>query len=110
MAHDHDDHDHDEERDGEVVFKRRRKVKKPQRWKVMLHNDDYTTMEFVILVLTRHFHKSPGEATHITLQVHHQGVGVAGVYPKDEAQTKVAEVTQDALDNGMPLLVTAEQE
>ena len=96
--------------DQEFLTERRKKTKKPPRFKVLLHNDDYTTMDFVVYVLTRHFHKSEGEATHIMLQVHHRGVGVAGVYPKDQAETKIAEVTRDARDSGMPLLVTAEAE
>ena len=81
-----------------------------RRWKVLLHNDDYTTMDFVVYVLMRHFHKSETEATHIMLHVHHKGVGVAGVYPKDVAETKVAVVTSEARESGMPLLVTMEPE
>jgi ATP-dependent Clp protease adaptor protein ClpS len=106
--------DHDEDRDGkhddEIALERRQKTRKPQRWKVILHNDDYTTMDFVIHVLTVHFHKRPAEATQIMLQVHHRGIGVAGTYPKDQAHTKIDEVTEDARANGMPLLVTAEEE
>ncbi|HEX9733377.1 MAG TPA: ATP-dependent Clp protease adaptor ClpS [Thermoanaerobaculia bacterium] len=104
------DFEFDDERDDELAFDRREKVRRPRRWKVLLHNDDFTTMDFVVHVLTTHFHKSEGEATHIMLQVHHKGVGVAGVYPKESAETKVAEVTDDARANDMPLLVTAEAE
>jgi ATP-dependent Clp protease adaptor protein ClpS len=88
----------------------RRQVRRPQRFKVLLHNDDYTSMEFVVRVLIEHFHKPPAEATHVMLQVHHKGIGVAGVYPRDVAETKVAEVTAEARANGMPLLLTAEPE
>ncbi len=88
----------------------RRKRKRPRRFKVLLHNDDYTTMEFVVLVLVEFFHKSEAEATHIMLHVHHQGVGVAGIYPREVAETKVIEVTQAAQTAGMPLLVTVEAE
>jgi ATP-dependent Clp protease adaptor protein ClpS len=77
---------------------------------VLLHNDDFTAMEFVVHVLTAHFQKPPAEATQIMLQVHHKGVGVAGVYPKDVAETKVAEVTAEARAAGMPLLLTVEPE
>ncbi|HWM91370.1 MAG TPA: ATP-dependent Clp protease adaptor ClpS [Thermoanaerobaculia bacterium] len=99
----------DSEQEAEVVSEKRRKTKRPRRWNVLLHNDDYTTMEFVVHILVTHFHKSPPEATHVMLQVHHKGVGVAGVYPsKDAAETKVAEVMAEAQENGMPLLLTIE--
>jgi ATP-dependent Clp protease adaptor protein ClpS len=102
--------DDDFERDEEFAVEERRKAKRPRRWKVMLHNDDFTTMEFVVHVLVTHFHKAPAEATHIMLQVHRKGVGVAGVYSREVAETKVAEVTDEARANGMPLKVTAEPE
>ncbi|MFL6195511.1 MAG: ATP-dependent Clp protease adaptor ClpS [Thermoanaerobaculia bacterium] len=102
--------DDDFERDEEFAVEERRKAKRPRRWKVMLHNDDFTTMEFVIHILETHFHKAPAEATHIMLQVHRKGVGVAGVYSREVAETKVAEVTDEARANGMPLKVTAEPE
>ncbi|MCP4660851.1 MAG: ATP-dependent Clp protease adaptor ClpS [bacterium] len=100
------DHEHDED----FATKEREKTRRPRRWKVLLHNDDYTTMEFVVHILISHFHKCEGEATHIMLHVHHRGVGVAGVYPREIAETKVAEVTDDARSNGMPLMVTLEAE
>jgi ATP-dependent Clp protease adaptor protein ClpS len=102
--------DSETEREDDLALEERRKAKRPRRWKVLLHNDDYTTMEFVVEVLMEHFHKSAAEATHIMLQVHQKGVGVAGVYPKDVAETKVAEVTAEARDQGMPLLLTLEPE
>jgi ATP-dependent Clp protease adaptor protein ClpS len=77
---------------------------------VVLHNDDFTTMEFVIEVLKRHFAKSDAEATHVMLQVHVRGKGVAGVFTRDVAETKVALVSAEARTEGMPLLVTAEPE
>jgi ATP-dependent Clp protease adaptor protein ClpS len=92
----------------ETVTEKKRRTKRPRRWKVLLHNDDFTTMDFVVHVLMTHFHKSPPEATHVMLQVHHKGVGVAGTYPKDDAETKVAEVMAEARENGMPLLLTTE--
>lgn len=93
-----------------LATERRARAKRPRRYKVLLHNDDYTTMEFVVRVLVEHFHKSPPEATHVMLQVHYKGVGVAGVYPKEVAETKVAEVTAEARAQGMPLLLTIEAE
>jgi ATP-dependent Clp protease adaptor protein ClpS len=102
--------DDDFEREEEFAVEERRKAKRPRRWKVMLHNDDFTTMEFVVYVLVTHFHKAPAEATHIMLQVHRKGVGVAGVYSREVAETKVAEVTDEARAHGMPLKVTAEPE
>ncbi|HEX9945645.1 MAG TPA: ATP-dependent Clp protease adaptor ClpS [Thermoanaerobaculia bacterium] len=100
--------DPDFERDEEFAVEERRKTKRPRRWQVLLHNDDFTTMEFVVHVLMKHFHKGVAEATHIMLQVHRKGIGVAGVYSKEVAETKVAEVTDEARENGMPLKVTAE--
>jgi ATP-dependent Clp protease adaptor protein ClpS len=94
--------------DQETVTEKKRRTKRPRRWRVLLHNDDFTTMDFVVHILMTHFHKSPPEATHVMLQVHHKGVGVAGTYPKDMAETKVAEVMAEARENGMPLLVTTE--
>jgi ATP-dependent Clp protease adaptor protein ClpS len=96
--------------DTAVVTEERPKVALPRRWKVLLHNDDYTTMDFVVYVLMKHFAKSHAEATHVMLQVHHKGVGTAGTYPKDVAETKVAEVTAEARDQGMPLLLSTEPE
>lgn len=98
----------DRERDEELGVQERRKRKRAGRWKVLLHNDEYTTMEFVVHVLVTHFHKPPAEATHIMLQVHRKGIGVAGIYSKEVAETKVAEVTDEARVHGMPLLLTAE--
>ncbi len=102
--------DLDHDRDEGVVADRKQKTKKPRRFKVLLHNDDYTTTDFVVHILMRHFRKSPAEATHIMLQVHHNGIGVAGVYTKEVAETKVAEVTEEARAQNMPLLVSAEAE
>lgn len=94
----------------EVDVKVRPKAVTPRRYKVIFHNDDYTTMEFVVVALMQFFHKSETEATYIMLTVHKKGSGIAGVYTRDVAETKVQKVTEFARDHGMPLLVTAEPE
>jgi ATP-dependent Clp protease adaptor protein ClpS len=96
------------EEEGDV--KERRKTKKPRMYKVLLHNDDYTTMEFVVWLLVEVFRRSNTEATAIMLHVHHKGVGVCGVYTKDIAETKVDQATRHAREQGMPLLITMEAE
>ena len=98
----------DPKRESDVETVQSPKVEKPRKHKVIFHNDDYTTMEFVVLVLARFFHKTETEALHIMLTVHKRGKAVAGVYPRDVAETKVAEVMRDARDRGHPLLLTAE--
>jgi ATP-dependent Clp protease adaptor protein ClpS len=94
----------------EVDVEERKKTATPKRFKVIFHNDDYTTMEYVIEVLRRFFHKNETEALHIMLTVHKKGKGVAGVYSRDVAETKVTEVMLDARERGHPLLVTTEPE
>ncbi|MBL8715876.1 MAG: ATP-dependent Clp protease adaptor ClpS [Myxococcales bacterium] len=98
------------ERDDDLVVEEERKIQRPKRWKVLFHNDDYTTKEFVIEVLVRFFEKSESEATYVMLSVHHKGMGVAGLYPKDIAESKVDKTMTYAREHGMPLKVTAEQE
>lgn len=82
----------------------------PPLYKVLLLNDDYTPMDFVVEVLMRFFKKSELEATRIMLQVHHAGVGVAGVYPFEIAETKVNQVMDAASAEGHPLQCTMEPE
>jgi ATP-dependent Clp protease adaptor protein ClpS len=82
----------------------------PSLWKVILHNDDYTTREFVVLVLQNVFRKPEAEAVRIMMAVHRKGIGVAGVYPFDVADTKVAQVRALAEANEFPLLCTLEPE
>jgi ATP-dependent Clp protease adaptor protein ClpS len=94
----------------DIELEERQKTEKPKRFKVIFHNDDYTTMEYVIEVLRRFFHKSETEALHIMLTVHKKGKAIVGLYPRDVAETKVAEVMRDARDRGYPLLVTTEAE
>jgi len=92
-----------------VVTKSRPKTKKPSMYKVLLLNDDYTPMEFVVLVLERFFHKSQEDATRIMLHVHQRGVGICGVYPFDVAETKVTQVTDFARRHEHPLQCTMEK-
>ncbi len=92
--------------EGELATKVR--VKVPRLFRVIFHNDDFTTMDFVVEVLRGQFHKTEAEAVHVMLTVHKKGAAVAGVYPRDVAETKVARVMQDARKRGMPLLLTTE--
>ncbi len=84
------------------------KKQEPEMYKVLLLNDDYSTMEFVIEVLESVFQKSPAEAYRIMLHVHTQGQGLAGMYPWEVAETKVATVTDMAKDAGFPLRAIVE--
>lgn len=94
----------------ETLTRTRSETRVPRRYRVLLHNDDFTTMEFVVDILGRHFHHGPTEATRIMLEVHMKGVGTAGTFPRDQAETKVALVTAEAEKAGFPLLVTMEPE
>ena len=85
-------------------------VREPSMYRVLLHNDDYTSMEFVVEVLMYVFHKSWEESTHIMLQVHTEGIGVCGVYPYEVAETKVEMVEALARENGFPLKCTMEKD
>lgn len=88
----------------------KKKIKRPRRYVVLLHNDDYTTMEFVIYVLQKHFSKTMEEATDVMMKVHYEGVGVCGVYTYEIAETKAQKVSKEAKANGHPLLCTIEPE
>jgi ATP-dependent Clp protease adaptor protein ClpS len=85
-------------------------VEEPPMYRVMLLNDDYTTMEFVVEVLVYVFQKSPEEATRIMLNVHRSGVGICGIYPFEVAETKVNTVETLARENGFPLKCIMERE
>jgi ATP-dependent Clp protease adaptor protein ClpS len=95
---------------GEVLERTRHETKKPDLYKVLLVNDDYTTMDFVIEILETVFHKQPAEAYRIMMAVHTQGRGLCGVYPFEVAETKVATVIDRARENGFPLLAALEPE
>jgi len=84
------------------------KLKKPPLYKVVLLNDDYTPMEFVVELLERFFRMNREQATHVMLTVHTQGKGVCGIYTKDIAETKAAQVNQYARDHQHPLLCEIE--
>lgn len=86
------------------------KIKKPMMYMVIIHNDDYTTMEFVVEVLMKVFHKKPPEATKIMLDVHNKGKGIVGVYTYDIAATKIAQVEEMTQESGFPLKLTMEEE
>jgi ATP-dependent Clp protease adaptor protein ClpS len=94
----------------EVATETRERLKKPPLYRVLLHNDDFTTMEFVVHVLQSVFQKQEPEAFRIMWAVHTQGIGVAGVYTFEVAEMKVERVTQMAREAEYPLLCTMEEE
>jgi len=104
-----DDEDEDEGGTG-TLTETKKKVEKPPLFKVLLHNDDYTTMEFVVFILKTIFHKSEPDAVKVMLAVHEQGVGIAGVYTFEIAEAKVSKVIELARQSEYPLLCTVEAE
>ena len=92
-----------------VATKTRTKPKKPSQFKVLLLNDDYTPMEFVVMVLKRYFSMDLEQATRVMLHVHQKGVGICGVYPYEIAETKVNQVMDFAKRNQHPLQCTLEK-
>ena len=101
-----DDIDHDS---GLMVQESRPEVAEPKRYMVILVNDDFTPMEFVVLILREFFNLDEEAATRIMLNVHTKGKGVCGIYSKDIAETKVVMVNEFARENEHPLLCTMEQ-
>lgn len=101
-----------EKEDAGVVVEKRAlpKLKPPQLYKVLLHNDDYTAMEFVVAVLETVFNHNEAAATRIMLHIHNNGVGVAGVFAREIAETKVQQVAKLAREAEFPLLCTMEPE
>lgn len=95
--------------EGDVLVEDREEVKEPDEYRVILLNDDFTTMEFVVAVLMTVFHKSIVEATKIMFDVHKKGRGVVGVYSYDIASTKIQRVHTMARENGFPLRCTMEK-
>jgi len=112
MTHMSDDHDHDngDDSDVSVVVETRPKTKRPPLYKVLLLNDDYTPMEFVVHILERYFGMTHAEAFEIMLTVHKKGVAIVGVFSHEIAETKVAQVMDSARRNQHPLQCTMEKE
>lgn len=92
-----------------IAVKTRAKPKKPSQFKVLMLNDDYTPMEFVVMVLKRFFHMDLEQATRVMLHVHQRGVGVCGIFPYEIAETKVNQVMDFARQNQHPLQCTLEK-
>ena len=101
-----------EDRESGVAVREREetRVKRPRMYRVLLHNDDYTPMDFVVRLLRDVFHRGESDATRIMLHVHNNGVGVAGVYTHEVAETKVAQVHLLARKNDHPLMASLEPE
>jgi ATP-dependent Clp protease adaptor protein ClpS len=95
---------------GEVLERTKQQTRRPELYKVLLLNDDYTTMDFVIEVLETIFHKQPAEAYRIMMLVHTQGKGLCGLYPHEIAETKVEAVITTAREHGFPLKAAMEPE
>ena len=100
--------DFKDDKESDVVTRTRSRTKKPKLYKVLLHNDNYTSMEFVVDILEEIFHMPPGAATQVMLKIHREGHGVAGVFTRDIAETKVQQVEDRAIEWGYPLLCTME--
>ncbi len=93
-----------------IILKTRPKTKKPSMYKVLILNDDYTPMEFVVHILESYFSKNRQEATDVMLHVHRRGVGICGIFTYEIAETKVAQVMDFARANEQPLQCTMEKE
>ena len=102
--------EHSPEIEEEVISETRDEIDEPPMFRVLLHNDDYTTMEFVVEILMLVFRKSPGDAVKIMLNIHHKGIGVCGVYSYEISETKVNEVHALARQHGFPLKCTMEKD
>ena len=94
---------------GAVAKRAKARLKPPPLYKVLLLNDDFTPMDFVVMVLQKYFRKDLDSATQIMLEVHHQGAGVCGIYSKDVAATKVEQVVAHARQDGHPLQCVMEE-
>lgn len=99
----------DRQNQSDTAVQERVRTQKPKMYRVILLNDDFTTMEFVVLILEGIFLKSPAEATQIMLQVHKNGKGVAGIFSKQIAEAKIDQVHQRARNEGFPLRCEMEE-
>lgn len=108
MSNHDDNHDHEGEGGTSTIIKP--KIQLPKKYKVLLHNDDYTTMEFVIFVLQAVFHKSIDDAERIMMEVHKKGIGVCGIYTFEIAESKAKKVERLAKEHSHPLMCTIEPE
>ena len=104
-----DSHDRDTDIDHGVITETEKKTKQPPLYKVLLHNDDYTTMEFVVYILQTVFHHDATKATQVMLHVHRQGTGVAGVYTHEVAEAKVSHAEGLAQKQQFPLKCSMEE-
>ena len=102
--------DYDNEFEDDVQTRPRDEVRLPKHYKVLLHNDHYTSMEFVVMILESIFRKSGSQSVEIMLSVHETGTGIAGVYPASIAETKIETVHQEAEKQGFPLKCSMEPE
>ena len=98
----------DHQFEGEILEEERTSTRKPRPWNVVLHNDDYTTMDFVQMILIAIFHHPPAAAAQLMLAVHEKGYAVAGTFTRDIAETKATEAMAMARAEGHPLKCTAE--
>jgi ATP-dependent Clp protease adaptor protein ClpS len=110
MNHDHNRPDNDDEEEGGTSTIIKNKVELPKKYKVLLHNDDYTTMEFVIFILQGVFHKTIEEAEKIMMEVHRTGVGLCGIYTFEIAESKSKKVERLAREHAHPLMCSIEPE
>ena len=102
--------DYSAETDDSVLSETLDEVKEPSMYRVLIHNDDYTTMEFVVEILVSVFNKPVEDAVNIMLKVHREGIGLCGVYTYEVAETKVGTVETLARENGFPLKCSMERE
>ncbi|KTF68750.1 ATP-dependent Clp protease adapter ClpS [Sphingomonas sp. HT-1] len=109
MAEDGDRDDRGNDGQAGIATRTRTRTKKPTPYRVLMLNDDYTPMEFVVLVLQRYFRMTIEEATQVMLHVHQRGVGVCGVFSYEVAETKVSQVIDFARQNQHPLQCTLEK-